>query len=368
MIFGTVAKRSYDNYSCYRWSDVILAAPGLINRYARTLLSSAVARGVPLDAICDPLGLELEQVTSDVMLFDGKMYAAVQNQVVQTLQDEFCGLTRSTCKPGTQALMCELVLSAESLEEALLKAFRLYRVVTDDVHFTLHREDSTARLVVHTQGVQPQRLHTVVEGWILFWLHFSSWLLGREIPLTRVSFEHTQSAFIEDYAQVFSPHCEFRSNINSVYFESRYLAQPVVKTVAQLEEFFDATRFEFETPRGVEPCLSSRVRRRLRHYFFKCQEFLTMDQLADECHVGSQTLRRRLESEGTSYRGLKEDIRREAAMIWLRDVEIPIVEVSRMSGFAEANGLSRAVKSWVGVSPSEFRRTIVASRQQFQKI
>lgn len=345
-----------------------MAAPGLINRYARTLLSSAVGRGVPLDELCNSLGLEVEVLNTGALLFDAKTYAALHERVVHLLQDEFCGMTRRPCRPGTQALMCELVLVSESLEEALGKAFRFYCVVTEDVRFTLCREDSQACLTIHTNGVQPQRLHAVVEGWSLFWLHFASWLTGREIPLSRVCFEHSQSAFIEDYAQVFSPRCEFRCRGNSLFFDSRYLTMPVVKTAFELAQFFDVVRFELEAPAGVVSCLSSRVRRRLRRHFLERQEFLTMEQLADECHVCSQTLRRRLEDEGTSYRGLKEEIRREAAMNWLRDEEIPIVEVSRMSGFAEANGLSRAVKSWVGVSPSEFRRTIVAARQQFQQI
>lgn len=47
----------------------------------------------------------------------------------------------------------------------------------------------------------------------------------------------------------------------------------------------------------------------------------------------------------------------------LNRVDIPIGEISRMGGFAEANSLTRAVKSWVGMSPTEYRQHI--ADQQF---
>jgi AraC-like DNA-binding protein len=45
-------------------------------------------------------------------------------------------------------------------------------------------------------------------------------------------------------------------------------------------------------------------------------------------------------------------------MKWLSNLTIPIGEVSRMGGFAESNGLTRAVKSWVGMCPTEYRNNI----------
>ena len=92
-----------------------------------------------------------------------------------------------------------------------------------------------------------------------------------------------------------------------------------------------------------------------------------MEDIAEEYHISSQTLRRRLDEEGGSFRAIKEKIRRNAVMQWLRDPDIPISEIARMTGFAEANGLSRAVKAWIGESPSEFRARLEKDRNYAPK-
>ncbi len=342
-----------------------MAALGLINRYARALLASAVARGHALESLCDHVGVSPQCIHSAELTFGAENYPRLYRHVCRVLDDEFCGMTRHPCQPGTLALMCELVLGSGSLEAALQKAFRFYYVTTEDVRFELLREQEGAVIRLRLDDSLPDRFNFFGEWWLLFWLHFSSWLVGREIPLSRVCFRHRQSGFVEEYSQAFGPHCEFRSRENCLVFDARYLSMPIVKSDADLHAFLSLRKYDLVTFFGATPSLTSRVRTRMRDKFFCMQQFLSMEQLADELHVGSQTLRRRLEEEGTSYRRIKEEIRREAAMIWLRDVEIPIVEVSRMSGFAEANGLSRAVKSWVGLSPTEYRRTILSARRQY---
>jgi AraC-like DNA-binding protein len=71
--------------------------------------------------------------------------------------------------------------------------------------------------------------------------------------------------------------------------------------------------------------------------------------------MSSQTLRRRLQAEWTSYRLVKEEVRREAALCWLARERLSIGEISNRAGFAEPNGLTRALKAWTGLSPSAYR-------------
>ena len=52
---------------------------------------------------------------------------------------------------------------------------------------------------------------------------------------------------------------------------------------------------------------------------------------------------------------VKEEVRREAALRWLDHEGLSISEVSYRAGYAEPNGLTRALKSWAGISPSAYR-------------
>jgi AraC-like DNA-binding protein len=85
----------------------------------------------------------------------------------------------------------------------------------------------------------------------------------------------------------------------------------------------------------------------------------TMEELAKEFGVSGQTLRRGLKTEGTSYRQIKAEARREVVLSNISDTTLTLSQISVLAGFAETNGLVRAMKAWTGLSPSAFRRVAI---------
>lgn len=68
------------------------------------------------------------------------------------------------------------------------------------------------------------------------------------------------------------------------------------------------------------------------------------------------TLRRKLADEGTQFRALLNDTRRDLAMTYIRDTELAFGEMAYLLGFASAEAFQRAFKRWCGQTPGEFRR------------
>jgi AraC-like DNA-binding protein len=73
--------------------------------------------------------------------------------------------------------------------------------------------------------------------------------------------------------------------------------------------------------------------------------------------MSTRTLQRRLAEEGTSFRGLLDDVRRTAAARHLRTPGLSNAEVAYVLGFSELAAFQRAFRRWYGVTPGEFRRT-----------
>ena len=69
-------------------------------------------------------------------------------------------------------------------------------------------------------------------------------------------------------------------------------------------------------------------------------------------------MRRRLEDEGTSYRQLKEDIRRDAVIKLLKVPNVSIAEITQQGGFSDSSALARAVKGWTGLYPKQYRELL----------
>ncbi|WP_241001160.1 AraC family transcriptional regulator [Pseudomonas syringae] len=68
------------------------------------------------------------------------------------------------------------------------------------------------------------------------------------------------------------------------------------------------------------------------------------------------TLRRKLSDEGTRFRDILNDTRRDLAMAYIRDTELAFGEIAYLLGFASAEAFQRAFKRWSGQTPGEFRR------------
>ena len=67
--------------------------------------------------------------------------------------------------------------------------------------------------------------------------------------------------------------------------------------------------------------------------------------------MSPRTLHRRLEEEGTSFRRVLTDVRRELAARHLQERRLAIGEIAFLLGFSEASAFHRAFKRWTGHAP-----------------
>lgn len=81
----------------------------------------------------------------------------------------------------------------------------------------------------------------------------------------------------------------------------------------------------------------------------------SMEEVAAELHVDARTLRRRLEAEGATFRGLVGAVRMELAVDLLRNTRLSVEEVSRRLGYLDSRSFARAFKRWTGASPASSR-------------
>ncbi|MBH1973676.1 MAG: helix-turn-helix transcriptional regulator [Rhodobacteraceae bacterium] len=82
---------------------------------------------------------------------------------------------------------------------------------------------------------------------------------------------------------------------------------------------------------------------------------LTLQRLADLAGMSTRSLQRAFTKEGTQFRQLMDESRRDAAMVLLKTQTGRLDIVAAELGFAEQSALSRAVKRWTGENPKDFR-------------
>lgn len=122
---------------------------------------------------------------------------------------------------------------------------------------------------------------------------------------------------------------------------------------ANTARLFESQCHEILARRLARVGVTGQVRSRLLH---DPAEWPSMQTVADELHMDPRTLRRSLAGEGTSFRGVLDQVRRGLAMELLaRDV--PVAEVAARLGYSETANFTHTFKRWEGVAPSYIRRS-----------
>jgi YesN/AraC family two-component response regulator len=87
----------------------------------------------------------------------------------------------------------------------------------------------------------------------------------------------------------------------------------------------------------------------------------TLRHLAHRLHMSPRTLHRRLGEEGTGFRRVLAQLRRELAARHLREARLALGEIGFLLGFSEVSAFHRAFRRWTGWPPLAYRRAHAAA-------
>jgi AraC-like DNA-binding protein len=338
-----------------------MGTSNLIGHYTGLLIDSAAARGLALGDLCQAAGVPLSAVPPEANMVTPETFGRISRAVKETLNDEFCGFTPSRCRAHTLPFICDSIIREDTLGDALNRAFGLYRLITEDLAFSLTAEGDTATIFLTLARPELDRHHFLTEWWLMIWPRLACWMVGEEIPVSTVDFPHGPRVGVDEYAEAFWGTCKFFQPAARIQFPARFLRRRIIRTNDDVTHFFNRLPIDLVSIPGVHRSWKTLVKIKMKECLVKTEALLTIEDLAAEFNMSSQTLRRRLEDEGISFRALKEEVRREVILKWLAEPNIPIGEVSLRAGFAERNGLVRAVRSWVGISPREYRGLVIGN-------
>lgn len=309
------------------------------------------AAGIPAEL----LRTAQSRVTADA-------FAALWLAVAAEMDDEFFGLDTRRMKPGSFALLCRSLLPAADLGQALRRVLRGFDCLLDDVSGALQVHDGEAVLRVRQRGADPDARRFACETFLVLVHGLTCWLAGRRVPLRWARFDFPAPAHADEYALMYSRQLAFDAPDTAVAFDAALLAAPVVPDERGLKAFLAAA------PRSVflkyrnEEGFTARVRRRLKPCVESGAPWPRLEAVAAELHVSANTLRRRLGAEGASWQGLKDALRRDAAIHLLAGTRLSVEAVAARLGFEDASAFHRAFRKWLGMQPGEYRARAAGPR------
>lgn len=322
--------------------------------FVNAALAGVKRMGIDTNTLLARVGIEAELLNQPKARVSPDQYTRLAQTLWLVTQDEHLGFDVQPRRLGTFAMMCQLVIHAGTLGKALEQSSRFYRLFGDEWSMSMERDAHEARLTVNIpQQYDPE--HFITESMLMVWHGLASWLIERRIPLERIQFAYPEPAHVREYdALFFAPVMKFNANKTEITFASDYLDLPIRQNESTLQEFLKTAPAQLLVKFKNANSLTSRIREVLKVHIG--QEMPTLNEVASILYLSPQTLRRRLASEGKSYQGVKDNLRRDTAIHLLLKPELSLEDVAQQVGFSETSTFHRAFKKWTGVTPGLYRQ------------
>lgn len=331
------------------------ANPGVALRYVRESIRLSGLPPARIIAVLEAAGLDPALLEKPDHRISTRQYSDISLSLMRIINDEFFLVGGRRRTPfGSFALMCQSIIHLPTLRRALRRGLRFYELFTGDIDFRMRHHEDRVEVSIRWEDPAMDVLNTSTESIMTIIHRLSSWLIDQRIPLIEATFTYAPPAHVEDYHMLF--HCPLRFNQprNSIVFSAAYLNYPLMQNEASLKAFLRETPNSLFAPPTNAQLLTAQIRAMLGQDF--TQEFPEFEEVAEELGLTPQTLRRRLKEENSSYQGIKDQVRRDAAIYYLSRPQLGIAEIAHMMGFSEPSTFHRAFKKWTGLTPGEYRQ------------
>ncbi len=266
-------------------------------------------------------------------------------------QDPCFGLTAAGFwHPTTFHALGYSWMASHSLEDALMRMTRYSGIVSDAARLSLTESAEGFEFTLRPR-FEPLA-DEAADAAMSIILGMCRTSRGSTFNPLRVTMQRDTPAVVDAFSQVFRAPIQFSAPENMMVFGKTDLTAPLPTANAELARANDRiiTNYLARFTHG-----STKIRVEAKLLDQLSSGHATQESIAEALAMSPRTLQRNLKQEGTSYKQLLEETRRELASQYIKEARLSVNEITFMLGFSEPANFSRAFKRWMGVSPSEYR-------------
>lgn len=322
--------------------------------FVRAILRNAPARGLDVIQLLRSARISprlLEQAHARV---SAERVADLQTNTMLAMGDESLGYSPAPLPIGTWHMLCHAIISCETLGHALSRYTRFFRLFNTGYRSELVPGTDTETLRLTFADLPPGLENYSTESFFFNSHRLASWLVQAHIPLVAANFRYSPPPQAEEYRHLLLANpIHFDQPVSELVFHRSITEQPLRQNPVSLRRFLRYPLLIMLTQQYQHASWVARVRELLRG---KLAHLPELDEVAATLDIHPQTLRRRLSQEGTSFKDIKSQLRRDVALYYLGKQGLSIEEIAFRSGFSESSAFIRAFKGWTGVTPYTYRK------------
>jgi AraC-like DNA-binding protein len=183
-------------------------------------------------------------------------------------------------------------------------------------------------------------------------ISFCRAVYGEDFTPVRVSLMRDEPKDVSPYLDFFRCPVDFGQSKISLHFDKASLEKPLSSGHPELLKHSDHVIVE-SMNRFDKQDVVNRLRGKLLERLPSGKP--TLRDIAFSLNTSLRSLQRKLSEQDLTYEQVLEDVRRDLAQKYIAQPHLSIGEISYLLGFGSQTNFSRAFKSWMGVTPREYR-------------
>ncbi|MES9904416.1 MAG: AraC family transcriptional regulator [Sedimenticola sp.] len=193
-----------------------------------------------------------------------------------------------------------------------------------------------------------------LELWFSSALQWIRDIMHSPFELVEMRFTYEELPYAEEYRKTFGCPVRFNCEYNEMRFDVAFMDQPTARGNPLTEQVFrelcDQLMLDLHAKTGIVKDV---------HSILTTQgNFPDIVTVADQLHMTTRTLRRKLATQGTSYLLLITEMRKQQSIKFLRETNMSIEEISDRVGFSDSSNFRTAFKRWTTKTPSMYRTSV----------
>lgn len=299
-----------------------------------------------LDELFRVTGLTAEICADADARIEADSLRAAWREAIRLTGDPLLPLHLATAlPPGALGIVEYLVRCASTVGEALALGLRYLNILDAVAHAELvdgEREAELELLVLVDSPIPHESCFAAVVGQ-------GRVLAGEGFRPVAVDFTHHPAGGRDVYEAFFRAPVRFGAPATRLVLSRASLDVPLATADPNLLPILVRHAEELLARcQGPAPTMTEQARQVIARLLRRNQH--DVEQVAAELGVTARSLQRRLKEEGTTFQAVRDELRCELAITYLRG-GASTAEVSFLLGFSEASAFFRAFKRWTGTTP-----------------
>lgn len=334
--------------------------PQVAISFVRILYQFWLQQGIPQRVLDDVLRIDINDQKAAKFGISSDRLGLLHAVVNQTTNDQVLSLRLGQYLAEKDLELESMICYSETLLQGLLVTSENSRVISESGYFSLVVQSNgkyALKLIPHDTVALSSQQKDMVFSTLLSWVEKVYVGCNKAIYY---HFDHNVAS-VKEYQTLL--HCHLIAD-DDVFLEidaDLLMINNRNKNSALLEKSIQKTK-KIITKRQQRLDLYAEVTQCISENLLSGTA--QQEVVAEHLNISVRNLQRRLKEVGTSYQSILDDCREALALKLIKNIELPLYEVSYLVGFTEPSAFYKAFRRWTGKRPGDYRQSVLASTEE----